>query len=542
MMSNKHHDKELRHGASLEHGKAHQDDHTNWTRRQFLQTTGLFALGNAFALGSNSIQALTQSPALTKALLNADNERVLVIIFMNGGNDGLNMIVPRFNSTYYNIRPTLAVQEANLQALSPEFGLTNMMSDLMPLWNDGKMAVVHSVAYPNQDYSHFRSTDIWSSGSAANQYWKTGWLGRYLDYEYPAYIDAPSEMPVAIQVGVQSSLVLMSPEATMGLVVNNPDEFYQIAQSGQIYPLDNMPDCEYGDELEFLRQMANNTVRYATSIKQAYDLATNTTAYPDNDLADQLAITARLIKGGLSTKIYLLEIGGFDTHANQLDFQPLRLQRIATGIKAFYDDLTAAGLSDKVLTMTFSEFGRTNNENASFGTDHGQAAPLLTFGGNTIGGLKGTFAALSSESSNDQDFTTDYRAVYATILTDWFGLNSTVVNGIMGSQFDIVPNLLTPTAPTIGSNDLAVLLGHDRSLDLSNTLLIKYAILRRGIVRLQILNNAGQVKATLVNTTQDAGSYTVSFTPMAYNLPPGDYIYRLETGGKTYSRRVLLNY
>lgn len=532
-------------GISLEHGEAHSRDHAFWSRRQFLQATGLFALGKAFALGGNSIQALAKSPALTQALMNANNERVLVLIFMSGGNDGLNMIVPRFDSAYYNARPNLAVQEANLQELSPEFGLNDVMNNLMPLWDEGKMAVVHSVAYPNQDYSHFRSTDIWASGSAADVYWQTGWLGRYLDYEYPAYIDAPAEVPIAIQVGVQSSLVLMSSDATMGLTVNNPDEFYQIVQTGQVYPLNNLPDCEYGEELQFMRQMANNTVRYASSIKEAYDLANNTVAYPNNnDLAEQLAITARLIKGGLSTKIYLLEIGGFDTHANQLSYQPQQLQRIGEGVKAFYDDLEAAGLSERVLTMTFSEFGRTNAENASLGTDHGRAAPLMVFGGTTIGGFKGTFEPLTVDDSDsgDQNFTTDYRSVYATILKDWFGLDQMVVSGVMGNTFDIVPNLLTPTAPNIGSNDLAVLLGHDRSLTQNNTLLIKYAILKRGIVRLQILNAAGQIKATLVNDTQMPNSYTVSFAPSAYNLAPGDYIYRLETGGKTYSRRVLMAY
>lgn len=532
----------IRHGASLEHGEAHDRDHAMWSRRQFLNATGLFAIGSAFALGGNRIQALAKSPALSKALMNADNERVLVIIFMGGGNDGLNMIIPRYNSTYYNIRPTIAVQEADLAPLTPEFGINGAMGDLVPLWNDGKMAVVHSVSYPNQDYSHFRSTDIWASGSAYNVYLNTGWLGRYLNYEYPAYIDAPGEAPVAIQVGVQSSLVLMGEDVSMGLTVNNPTEFYQIAQTGQLFPTDNLPDCAYGEELGFMRQMANNTVRYAESVKHAYDLAA-TANYPDSDLADQLAITARLIKGGLPTKIYLLEIHGFDTHSDQLDYQPILLERIGAGVKAFYDDLAAAGLDENVLTMTFSEFGRTNAENASFGTDHGQAAPLLLFGGNVIGGIKGTFGALSDdEDSGDQAFTTDYRSVYSSILTDWFCLDPLVVRGIIGNEFDVVPNLLAPCTPNVGSNELAVLLGHDRSLSQSNTLLIKYALLQRGIVRLQVLNSAGQVKATLVNATQDPNSYTVPFIPTAYNLPPGEYLYRLETAGKTYSRRVMLGY
>lgn len=542
MCDNNNSNNHIRNGAALEHGDAHEREHAFWSRRQFLNATGLFALGSAFALGGNRIQALAKSPALTKALMDANNERVLVIIFLGGGNDGLNMIIPRDNTTYYDIRPTIAVQEANLEALSPEFGLNSAMADLMPLWNDGKMAVVHSVAYPSQDYSHFRSTDIWASGSAASVYLNSGWLGRYLEYEYPAYDIAPNEAPVAIQVGVQSSLVLMGNDTSMALTVNNPTEFYQIAQTGQVYPNDVLPDCAYGEELGFMRQMANNTVRYAESVKYAYDRATPATYPADNDLAEQLAITARLIKGGLSTRIYLLEIHGFDTHANQLDNHPYLLQQIGSAVKAFYDDLGTAGVDENVLTMTFSEFGRTNAENGSLGTDHGQAAPLMMFGGTTIGGLKGTFSPLVDGDSYDQSYTTDYRSVYSAILTNWFCLDPLVVRGIMNDQFAPTPNLIAPCPPSVGSNDLAILLGHDRSLSQSNTLLIKYAILQRGMVRLQLLNSAGQVKATLVNTTQEPNSYTVQVVPAAHGLPPGEYLYRLDTGGKTYSRRVMIAY
>lgn len=531
----------IRSGACIEHGEAHQKDHAAWSRRQFLTTTGLFAMGSAFMLGSSRVQALSQMSKMQQLLSAADNDRVLVIVFMNGGNDGLNTIVPRFNNTYYNLRPTLAVPESGLFPLDSAFGMPNTMLNLQPLWQDGKMAVVHSVSYPQQDYSHFRSADIWSTGSASNTYLETGWLGRYLDYEYPSYNTAPAEFPIAIQVGVQSSMVFMGATNPLGLTINNPNEFYQIAQTGQLYPTDNMPDCSYGEEMLFLRQMANNTVRYAQTIKVAYDNAAFGGSYPDNYLAAQLAVTARLIKGGLQTKIYLVEIGGFDTHADQAVYHPELMTRLAGSIRAFYDDLTNAGQDERVLTMTFSEFGRTIGENGSFGTDHGQAAPMLFFGGSTVGGMKGTFGALSEdEGSGDQSFTTDYRTVYSSVLKDWFCINDTVVNNIMGGNFGIVPNLLADCMPQVGSSNLAVLLGHNPSPTQSGIILIKYALLFKGGVKLQILDTSGQPRATIVNATQDANSYTIPFNPASYGLAPGEYFYRLETGGKSYMRRIMI--
>lgn len=523
-------------GSSLHDGKEHSADHAKWSRRNFLLTTGLFTAGNALMLGNSKLQSLAASPMFA-ALDAAQNDRILVIINLSGGNDGLNTIIPRFNSTYYNLRPSIAVSESQLFPLSPEFGMPNTMLSLNPLFQEGKMAVVHSVAYPAQDYSHFRSTDIWKSGSDSDQYLNTGWIGRFLTQEFPAYATTPANYPVGLQVGYQSSLLFAGGDAQMGLTINNLTEFYQIAQNGQIFNTDINTDCSYGQELLFMRQTANNTVRYAQSIKDAYDNAAFGGAYPNNYLANQLALVARLIKGRLGTRVYMVEIGGFDTHANQNAYHPGLMNQLATAVKAFCDDLTQANHLQDVLTMTFSEFGRTSGENGSFGTDHGQAAPLLLFGGNTIGGLKGSFGTISPVSYYDQAFTTDFRSVYYTILKDWFCLQPYVANAIMGREFTTIPNLLPECTPSLGSNDYAVLLGHNPSPTQLGTILIKYAILTAGQVRLQILNTAGQVRTTLVNEQLAPNSYTHAFSPAQYNLPSGEYIYRLETGGKAYSRK-----
>ncbi|QQS29387.1 MAG: DUF1501 domain-containing protein [Sphingobacteriales bacterium] len=526
-----------RRGKCLEHGEEHKLDHAKWSRRNFLLTSGLFTAGSALMFGNSRLQALAKSPMFS-AINAADNERILVIINLGGGNDGLNTIVPRFNDTYYSLRPNIAIQEAQMFALSPEFGMPNTMLSLDPMWQDGNMAVVHSVAYPSQDYSHFRSTDIWMSGSNSDEYLNTGWVGRFLDQEYPAFGTTPANFPVGLQVGYQSSLLFSGSDFQMGLTINNLTEFYQIALTGELYDTNINDECSYGQELLFMRQTANNTVRYAQSIKDAYDNASFYGAYPNNYLAYQLALVGRLIKGRLGTRVYMVEIGGFDTHANQNIYHPGLMNEIATAVSAFYNDLTEAGYNQDVLTITFSEFGRTSGENGSIGTDHGQAAPLLVFGGNVNGGFKGQFGEISPVSYYDQAYTTDFRSVYATILKDWFCIQPIIVDAIMGRHFDTVPDLLPECTPSLGSNDLAVLLGHNPSLTQANTILIKYAILKRGQVRLQILNTAGQVKATLVNTSLEPNSYTFPFKASDYGLPTGEYLYRLETGGKAYSRKI----
>ena len=173
-----------RKGKTLQNEKAHSGDHKKWSRRDFLTTSGLFAAGASFMLGNSSLKAFAPNNML-KALGALESDRTLVIVRLKGGNDGLNTIIPRGNSFYYNIRPTIAIQENELTPLSDEYGINSAMDSLMPLWNDGNMAVLQSVGYPNQDYSHFRSSDIWASASDTEDYVTTGWIGRHLDKEYP---------------------------------------------------------------------------------------------------------------------------------------------------------------------------------------------------------------------------------------------------------------------------------------------------------------------------------------------------------------------
>jgi len=528
-----------RYGASINHGEAHKKDHRKWSRRDFLVNSGLVTLGSGLMLGSSPVSAFQPSPLM--ASLNASGcDRTLVLIRLEGGNDGLNTIVHRGNDEYYNIRPTLAVQEADLWALNDDFGMPNEMQALESFWGDGRMKVIHNVGYPDQDYSHFRSSDIWASASDTDDYVNSGWFGRYLDNEFPAFLTAPPTIPPALQIGVSTNLVFRADYGNMALAISNPTEFYQIAQTGDLYNSNNLGNCASDAELAFLRQTANNAFRYSETIKVAYNAGSNEANYPDSDLSEQLAIVARLIKGSLGTKIYMVTIGGFDTHAGQNPFHQELIAEVATSVKAFYDDMDASNLSDKVLTMTFSEFGRTIFENGSEGTDHGTGAPIMLFGGTNLGsGFIGTAPDLVNVGPyEDPAFSVDFRSVYATILQDWLCTDPTVTDYVIGQPIDTINNLVPSGNPSVGSNDTAALLGHNPAANNPGNMAIKYSILRRGTVRLRILDTSGQPLRTLINEFKERGSYTFDFNPSSYFLPPGNYLYQLDTGGKVYSRPV----
>lgn len=532
-------------GSAPEHGRLHERAHKIWSRRNFLLTGSLAAIGSAMSLNGVGVQALAKSPLLA-ALSNANTDRVLVLIRLKGGNDGLNTIIPVYDyGTYTTHRPQIALPMGSIVMLdnTAQIGMHSGLTNLNPLWLDGKMKVIHNVAYPNQNLSHFRSSDIWASASDADEYVNSGWVGRFLEQEYPAYLEAPPSVPPAIQIGSESNLTFRGESVNMSLVINNPNEFYQIAQTGQLYDIQNIPDCYYGEELGFMRQVANSSFRYSETIKTAYDSSTAAVSYPtNNSLASSLAIIARLIKGNLGTKVYMASIDGFDTHANQLTSHATLLTRIGTAVKAFYDDLAATGHNQQVLIATHSEFGRRVFQNGSLGTDHGEAAPIILIGdglgGNGFVGTAPNIAQSNWVGPGNLPVEIDFRRLYATLLQDWFCMHPAIVDAVMGQSFTRLSGLVDACSPSVGSNDTAVLLGHQPDFSIAGSTLIKYSLLVGGNARLRILNKAGQPLTTLFNTYHNKGSYKFSFNSYSYNLPAGEYIYQLDAGGKSYSRLI----
>jgi uncharacterized protein (DUF1501 family) len=345
------------------------------------------------------------------------------------------------------------------------------MTGLRDLYNDGKLSIIHSVSYPNPDQSHYRSTDIWMTATDSNQNSNSGWAGRYLENQFPGYpVGYPNpqmEDPLAIQIGYLTSTALLGSQQSMGIALSDPNSFYQLVGSGNATSPGDLPCCDAGDLVSFIRKQQSLSVGYASEIKRAADAGKNLATYPDaaakNSLADQLKIVARLIHGGLKTKIYFVSLNGFDTHSSQVDDSDVTvgnhatlLGKLSTAIATFQQDLKLQGIEDKVVGMTFSEFGRRANSNNSKGTDHGIAAPMFVFGSNvkhqTIGQNPDLSNLTGTSTNKEIPMQIDFRRVYTDVLNDWFGTAPTTTTNLLFRQFPTV-SLFSRAVETMASGN-----------------------------------------------------------------------------------------
>ena len=418
------------------HDDGHEDHHLS-SRRRFLRNLGLLTTGTALVPGL-PLNALGSS-SLSQALLDNPTDRVLVLVRLKGGNDGLNTIIPTYAfSAYQNARPTIAYAQSQLQALTPELAVSSDFAEGYDLWQRDSMRVVNGVGYPDASLSHFRGTDILASASDANEILTSGWLGRHLDACFPDYLSNPPSAPPAIQIGGAGSISFNNDEnISLSVTVNNVNELAELAETGELYDTTNLPDCLYGSQLGYLRSVANSAFVFAGGIEQAYNLGANSVAYAGGELSDQLALVARLIKCGLETRIFLVTLEGFDTHATQENDHPRLLRELGISLKAFYDDLAVSGDDQRVISTTFSEFGRRIEQNASNGTDHGTASPQLLFGPALNGnGVHGDAPDLNAPDANGNlVFTTDFRSVYASLLENWLCVPAADVDTVLGGTF-----------------------------------------------------------------------------------------------------------
>lgn len=248
-------------------GKKHDKEHAVWNRRSFLQALGLAGAGS-IVLGKIPVSAATITP-LNVALAESETDKVLVLIRLKGGNDGLNTVIPQYDyDKYANLRPTLKIDRNNSFALSNDFRMPNYMDPLQTLWGEGKMKVVHGVGYPNQSLSHFSSADIWSSAGNKGEVLQTGVFGRYHEDLYPDYLLSPPKNPPAIQIGSLSNLMFVGEQTGYAFSVANIDQLTQIAENGTAYDMQNLPSCDYGSQLGFMRSVNNSTFNYASVINE----------------------------------------------------------------------------------------------------------------------------------------------------------------------------------------------------------------------------------------------------------------------------------
>lgn len=422
-------------------------------RRDFFKNT-VPVLLPAF-IGGFSVRALASSPFLHAVSKDMGSDQVLVLVQLNGGNDGLNMVIPlEFYRSYQAARGSIAIPENKILPLNgyEKTGLNPAMPELQHLFNDGKLSIIQGVSYPQPNFSHFRATDIWLTGADAGQVLPTGWAGRYLNEQYPHfpenYPNAAMSDPLAIQVGSLVSPALQGPALTMGMAISNPNSFYDLIND-KVSPV---ADTRAGDQLAYIREMSVKTDQYAGVIKTAAQKVTRQSdKYPvagKNPLADQLKIVARLIAGGLKTKVYMVSMGGFDTHAKQTEVGDTTtgthaklLGKLSEAIGAFQDDLGQLGVGDRVIGMTFSEFGRRIKSNASGGTDHGAAAPVLLFGNRIQSGIIGTNPILPANATVNDNIAMqyDFRALYGTILENWFKTNPASTTSVLLKNYPKLP-------------------------------------------------------------------------------------------------------
>lgn len=439
-------------------------------RRDFVRISSLLGTGMLLQLNGIPLHAAQPSGLLESMAKSSLNDKILVLIQLHGGNDGLNMVIPiNQYGIYYNLRPNIAIPQSGTRqyiTLDPnlpankQVGLHPDMVGSKAMYDDGNMAIIQNVSYENMNGSHFRSRDVWYMGGNYDDYFNSGWMGRYFEHYHPnyptGYPSATVPDPLALEMGTGVSLAFhRSQGIPAGLSIQNPDAFYALINSvGAEEPV-NFPPTHAGDEIEYIMQIERQSNNYAQRLKDVYDAGSNSgVVYPDlypyiapsgslnNPLAPQLKIVSRLISGGIGTKIFLCRIGGFDTHANQvvtnnttMGSHAALLYHISSAVKAFYDDLTNLGLADRVLTMTFSEFGRRVASNASYGTDHGNAAPMLVYGTCLNPGVYGDNPDLQNLQNGNVPLQHDYRQVFTSVVKDWFQASDAAIEHVQFENF-----------------------------------------------------------------------------------------------------------
>lgn len=426
------------------------------TRRVFLQRglTLLAAGGTIPTFLDNTALAMMNAAdgALTQQADGKDG-KILVIVQLSGGNDGLNTVVPYADDAYHRARPNLAHKPDQVLKINDYLGLHPNLAALKSLYDDGMMSIVQGVGYPNPNRSHFRSMDIWHSGQPEIESPSSGWLGRYFDNACTG-----CDPHVGVSIGENVPMAMKGSRITP-LSFEKPENYRYNGRDRKRYeklneidntspstqpttPIAVRPDSARDkkkieiatgeEQLQFLTRTAMDAqVSSDTILKITRDYQT-TSKYPGNEYGQGLRTIAAMIAGGLPTRVYYVSLGGFDTHANQGNRHSQLMQQFAAGVEAFWADMKKQENTDRVLMMTFSEFGRRVEQNASGGTDHGAAAPMFFMGRGVKPGVIGKHPSLTQLDQGDLRYEIDFRSAYSTVLQNWLDSPS---KPVLGQQF-----------------------------------------------------------------------------------------------------------
>jgi len=425
------------------------------TRREFLRTSLLgvaatwtlpvFLEKTFFALDAMAANAVTQTAT-------GKDGTILVVLQLAGGNDGLNTVVPYADDAYHRARPRLALPNEQILTIDHHVGLNPKLGGLKSLYEEGHLAIVQGVGYPNPNRSHFRSTEIWQTASDADRNETHGWLGRYFDN-----CCSGADPTIGVAIGEEMPQAFAAKNPT-GITFSRPEQFRWRASASNTghmsteeiffrqlngFDEENTPAATDGasigtlpgtsksdlSTLDFLQRTALDAQLSSDKILAIARKYKSTIPYPQGQLAASLNTIARMIAGGLTTRVYYASQGGFDTHAGQFNTHERLITELNDTIAAFVADLKQQGNFERVLLITFSEFGRRVAENANGGTDHGTAAPMFVLGGRVKPGLFGKHPSLTDLDHGDLKFNTDFRSVYGTVLDSWLNTPSQIVLG-----------------------------------------------------------------------------------------------------------------
>lgn len=390
-------------------------------RREFIQVG---SLATASFMVPKFLKAFERSAVVPPG------NRVVVILQLSGGNDGLNTVIPVRNDIYYRSRPRLGIAKGKALSLTDEIGLHPSLTAFKQVYDDGSLGILNSVGYPNPDRSHFRSMDIWHTASQSNEYWNTGWIGRYLDAQCNG-CDKPTQ---ALEIDDVLSLALKGDEVK-GLALKDPKRLYGISNEKYFKEVLKQHGADQHDEqpVEYLYKTMAETLSSADYIFQQSRLHPSKTEYPSTGLGNSFKTIASLVFSDINTKVYYVSLGSFDTHVNQEMQQQRLFKEMNDAVASFVKDLKANNRFNDVLLFSFSEFGRRVSQNASGGTDHGTANNMFFIsGGLKDKGVLNSLPDLSDLDEGDLKYKIDFKNVYATVLNKWLGADA---ERILGNKY-----------------------------------------------------------------------------------------------------------
>ena len=433
-------------------------DITLQTRREFLRRTVLTSAlsWTVPTFLSNTFNALQAEAADANNPATGKDSTILVVLQMAGGNDGINTVIPHSSDFYYKARPRIAIKANDVLKINDNVGLHPSLTGFKELYDAGQLSIIQGVGYPNPNRSHFRSTEIWQTASDSEKFEKYGWLGRYFDNTCSG-----CDPTIAVTVGRQMPQAFAA-KNPKGIAVDNPQNYRFVAgtddaqmvehsfrdmneqtaadggsvdnSGGSIAAIDGPAVRAKGSTLDFLERTALDAQVSSDEIRAISARTENKATYPNSQLGGSLKLVAKLIGGGLPTRIFYVSQGGYDTHTNQQPTQARLLKDLGDSVKAFTDDMKAQGNMQRVLVMTFSEFGRRVSDNANNGTDHGAAAPMFIVGNKIRAGLLGQYPSLAPTDlfQGDIKYNVDFRCAYAAVLENWLKTRS---EPILGRKF-----------------------------------------------------------------------------------------------------------